>query len=70
MNKAAANRYLADKGYPHLEVDKAEGVYYLVGGHDDPSIDHTRERCLHVCRMADLTTETLDCKLSELTQGN
>lgn len=70
MNKNAANRYLANLGFPELEVDKAEGVYYIVGGRDDDRIDQFIERCLNVVRLSDLSTSDLDWKLRELTQGN
>lgn len=67
MNRAQANKWLAAQGFPALEVDKADGVWYVVG--EDTRIDETVERCLHVVRVADLTEDALRWKLDELTKG-
>lgn len=67
MTRAEANRWLAAQGFPALEVDKAEGLWYLIGGLDDARLDQSRERCLHTVRLSDLTEETLRWKLDELT---
>lgn len=68
MTRAGANRWLSAQGFPALEVDKAEGVWYVVGGGDDTRIDQSVERCLHVVRLADLTESDLAAKLDELTE--
>lgn len=66
MTRDEANRYLVRAGYPDATVNKAEGVWYLLG--DDPSfVNHSVERCLHVVRLGDLTPATLDWKLRQLT---
>jgi len=65
MHVKQANCYLASKGYPDLFVNKAEGIWYLLG--DEGVVHQDVERCLHVCRLSDLTSEVLDWKLKELT---
>ena len=69
MTRAQANNWLAARGFPELEVDKAEGVWYLIGGLDDERIDQRMERCLHVVRLSDLTEADLQSKLEELTRS-
>lgn len=64
MNKTQANNFLAKAGYAGLIVDKAEGVYYLIG--EEAGIDWSVDRCLHVVRLSDLTEDQLTYKLSEL----
>ena len=66
MDRAAANRHLARMGYPEAEVVKTEGVWYLLG-YPPAFVNDAAERCLHVCNLRDLTTETLEWKVRELT---
>lgn len=68
MNAAQANAWLAAQGFPCLEVSKADGVWYVVGGHEDERIARSVERCLHVVRIEDLTEDLLGQKLNELTE--
>lgn len=69
MTRKQANSWLAARGFPGLEVSKAEGIWYLVGGHGDPRIvNFGVDRCLHVVRLADLTEQDLSSKLDELTK--
>ncbi len=70
MRSEAANQYLASKGYPELELVKMEGVWYVLGDRPEhlPQFNGQAERCLHCCQLSQLTTATLDAKLSELTK--
>lgn len=69
MNSAsAANKYLASLGHPELFVNKAEGVWYLLGG-DDSRYDPFVERCLHTVRIDDVTPDVLRWKLDELAKA-
>jgi len=68
VTRDQANRWLAAQGFPALQVNKAEGVWYMTGAEDDDRIDQSVERCLHVVRTADLTEEALRWKLEELTR--
>lgn len=70
MTRDLAGYWLSSHGYPSLSVDKAEGVWYIVGGGDDPRIDQSVERCLHIVRLADLTPVVLRSKLDELTEAH
>ncbi|QYW02164.1 hypothetical protein CPT_Sonora_063 [Stenotrophomonas phage Sonora] len=67
MNVKSANKYVADRGYPGMEVSKADGVYYLIGREE--LFDGSVERCLHVVRASDLTENVLDGKLVELERN-
>lgn len=69
MTRNQANRYLADRGFPDLEISKADGVWHIVGGHDDPRISDEPERCLHVCRLEEVTASVIERKLGELVSG-
>jgi len=64
MNTSQANKFLAEAGFPDLFLHKAEGVWYLLG--DEGVVNHAVERCLHVCRLSDLTEQILRWKLAEL----
>lgn len=66
MNRNEANKFLA-KIDADLFVNKAEGVWYLLGG-DDNKYDPCVERCLHVVRASDLTEDVLKWKIDELTK--
>jgi hypothetical protein len=65
MNREQANKHLENAGFPGLFVSKADGVWYLLG--DDGVTHQEVERCLHVVRLDDMTVETLNWKLGELT---
>lgn len=67
MTRHEANKYLKAAGFPGLEVDKADGIWYLVG--DDGVVNQAAERCLHVVRLSDLDESTLRWKLNELTNS-
>jgi hypothetical protein len=69
ITKGQAEAFLRREGFPELFVQKAEGVFYLCGGHEDQRINQTIERCLHVIRWSDLTFDTLRWKLKELTHA-
>lgn len=66
MNVSKANKFLAAAGFPDLTVNKAEGVWYMIG--DEGVVNQHVERCLHVVRLDDLTEEVLTWKLNELTK--
>lgn len=66
MNRNEANKFLA-KIDADLFVNKAEGVWYLLGG-DDNKYDPYVERCLHVVRASDLTEDVLKWKIEELME--
>lgn len=65
MTKNQANRYLALKGHPELELVRMFGVWYVLGG--DSIYNRFAERCLHVTRIADVTFDSLDFKIDQLT---
>ena len=67
MDRKTANKILASLGYPDATVEKAEGIWYLLG--DDPKfVNQNVERCLHVVRLDDLDEDVLNWKLGELTR--
>lgn len=68
MTKRKANAYLASIGRPELDVWKTEGFWYLLGDSADFT-NQLAERCLHITRIDDLTTDMLDAKIAELTKG-
>lgn len=65
MNKTAADKFLKSID-PDLFIDKAEGVWYLLGGSDD-RYNPFVERCLHIVRLSDLSERDLQLKIDELT---
>lgn len=70
ITKGQAEAFLKKAGFPNLSVDKAEGVFYLVGGTDDDRINQYLERCLHIVRWSDMTFDVLEGKLEELKMVN
>ena len=68
MNKQQASKYLTQAGFPGLFIDKAEGVWYLLG--DEGVVDQSVERCLHAVRLEDVSVDMLRSKLCELADLN
>lgn len=62
----SVNNWLIVQGHPEFYVDKAEGVWYLLGGGD--KVVNDAERCLHVMRLAELRPLDLEHKINELTK--
>ena len=55
---------LRNAGFNGLFVHKAEGIWYLLG--DEGVVRDDLERCLHVVRLADLTSDIVIAKAEEL----